>query len=49
MASLVLVVAATAFLAGAASAVFVMLVIGIRKADRPAQPLPAIPATPGRH
>ena len=35
MASLMLVIAVTAFLAGAASAVFAMLVIGIRKADRP--------------
>jgi hypothetical protein len=35
MASCVLVIAITAFLAGAASAVFTMLVIGIRKADRP--------------
>lgn len=30
-----LVIAITAFLAGAATAVFTMLVIGIRKADRP--------------
>jgi hypothetical protein len=36
-----LVIAATAFLAGAASAVFVMLVIGIRKADRPRTRPPA--------
>jgi hypothetical protein len=35
MASYALVIAITAFLAGAATAVFVMLVIGIRKADRP--------------
>jgi len=35
MASYVLVIALTAFLAGAASAVFVMLVVGIRKVDRP--------------
>jgi hypothetical protein len=35
MASYALVIAVTAFLAGAATAVFVMLVIGIRKADRP--------------
>ncbi len=35
MASLIIVVAVTAFLSGAATAVFVMLVIGIRKADRP--------------
>jgi hypothetical protein len=35
MASYVLVIAITAFLAGAATAVFIMLVIGIRKADRP--------------
>jgi hypothetical protein len=35
MASLILVIALTAFLAGAATAVFLMLAIGIRKADRP--------------
>jgi hypothetical protein len=35
MASFVLVIAITAFLAGAATAVFAMLVIGIRKGDRP--------------
>jgi len=35
MASYVLVIAITAFLAGGAIAVFAMLVIGIRKADRP--------------
>jgi hypothetical protein len=35
MAAYVLVIAITAFLAGAASAVFIMLVIGIRRADRP--------------
>jgi hypothetical protein len=35
MASLVLVIALTAFLAGAAAAVFSMLFIGIRKGDRP--------------
>jgi multisubunit Na+/H+ antiporter MnhB subunit len=35
MASYVLVIGLTAFLAGAASAVFVMLVVGIRKVDRP--------------
>jgi hypothetical protein len=34
MASLMLVIAVTAFLSGAVSAVFVLLVIGIRKADR---------------
>lgn len=45
MASLILVVAVTAFLAGAAAAVFVMLVIGIRKADRP-RGLPAAGTTP---
>jgi hypothetical protein len=45
MASLLLVVAATAFLAGAASAIFIMLVIGIRKADRP-RGLPAASRTP---
>jgi hypothetical protein len=38
MTSLLLVVAVTAFLSGAAIAVFVMLVIGIRKADRPRRP-----------
>lgn len=38
MASLMLVIAVTAFLSGAASAVFVLLVIGIRKADRPHSP-----------
>jgi hypothetical protein len=37
----VLVIAATAFLAGAATAVFVMLVIGIRKSDRPRTRPPA--------
>ena len=35
MASLLIVVAVTAFLTGAAMTVFAMLVIGIRKADRP--------------
>ena len=35
MAFLVLVIALTAFLAGAATAVFFMLVTGIRKGDRP--------------
>jgi hypothetical protein len=35
MTSLMLVIAATAFLSGAAAAVFLMIVIGIRKADRP--------------
>jgi hypothetical protein len=35
MASYALVIAITAFLAGGATAVFIMLVIGIRKADRP--------------
>jgi hypothetical protein len=35
MNDLTLVMTATAFLAGAATAVFVMVVIGIRKADRP--------------
>jgi len=34
MASVVLVIAITAFLAGGATGIFVMLVIGIRKADR---------------
>jgi hypothetical protein len=42
---LMLVIAGTAFLAGAATAVFVMLVIGIRKADRP-RTLPGGPTTP---
>jgi len=37
MANFVIVVAVTAFLAGAATAVFAMLVIGIRRADRPWQ------------
>ena len=41
MTSFVLVIAVTAFLAGAATAVFVMLVIGIRKADRPRARPPA--------
>ena len=35
MASFVLVIAITAFLAGGATGIFVMLVIGIRKGDRP--------------
>jgi hypothetical protein len=35
MASFVLVIAITAFLAGGAVGIFVMLVIGIRKGDRP--------------
>jgi hypothetical protein len=35
MALFILVIAVTAFLLGAALAVFVMLVVGIRKADRP--------------
>jgi hypothetical protein len=35
MTSFTLVIAGTAFLAGAAVAVFLMIVIGIRKADRP--------------
>jgi hypothetical protein len=33
--SSVLVIAVTAFLSGAAAAVFIMLVVGIRKADQP--------------
>ena len=45
MASLMLVIAVTAFLSGAATAVFVMLVIGIRKADRP-RSLPGARSTP---
>jgi hypothetical protein len=36
-----LVIAITAFLAGAVTAVFTMLVIGIRKADRPRSLSPA--------
>jgi hypothetical protein len=35
MTSLILVIAVTAFLAGAATAAFLMIVIGIRKADHP--------------
>lgn len=35
MTSFTLVIAATAFLSGAAAAVFLMIVIGIRRADRP--------------
>ena len=35
MASFVFVVAITAFLAGGATGIFVMVVIGIRKSDRP--------------
>lgn len=35
MASFILVIAVVAFLSGAVTAVFVMLVIGIRKGDRP--------------
>jgi hypothetical protein len=45
MTSLMLVIAVTAFLSGAAAAVFVMLVIGIRKADRP-RSLPDATSTP---
>lgn len=45
MASLMLVIAVTAFLAGAASAVFIMLVIGIRKVDRH-RGLPSARTTP---
>jgi hypothetical protein len=45
MATLMLVIAVTAFLTGAASAVFIMLVIGIRKADRP-RGLPSARITP---
>lgn len=40
-----LVIAVTAFLAGAATAVFTMLVIGIRKSDRP-RGLPPARSTP---
>jgi hypothetical protein len=55
MASLLLVIAVTAFLAGAATAVFAMIVIGIRKVDRPrhritsAQPHQLFLSRPGRH
>ena len=45
MASVLIVVAVTAFLSGAATAVFVMLVIGIRKADQPHR-LPGGRSTP---
>ena len=40
-----LVIAVTAFLTGAATAVFTMLVIGIRKSDRP-RTLPPARSTP---
>ena len=39
----VLVIALTAFIAGAAAAVFAMVVIGIRKVDRPRNLPPARP------
>ena len=39
MASLMVVIALTAFLGGAAAAVFFMLVTGIRKGDRPERTL----------
>ena len=45
MASYALVIAITAFLAGAATAVFIMLVVGIRKADHPHR-LPRAQETP---
>jgi hypothetical protein len=45
MATLMLVIAVTAFLTGAASAIFIMLVIGIRKADR-SRGLPPARITP---
>ena len=38
MTSFTLVIAITAFLAGAAATAFLMVVIGIRKADRPHRP-----------
>ena len=41
MTSFVLVIALVAFLAGAAAAIFLMLVIGIRKGDRPERILQA--------
>ena len=46
MTSPMLAVVAAAFLAGAATAAFVMMVVGIRKVDRP-RDLP--PAQIGRH
>ena len=45
MTSLAAVIAVTAFLSGALTAVFLMLVIGIRKVDRP-RGLPRAPVTP---
>jgi len=45
MASLIFVIALTAFLGGAAAAVFFMLVTGIRKGDRPERILQA-PGSP---
>ena len=45
MASFTLIIAATAFLAGAVAAVFLMIVIGIRKADHPHR-LPRAQETP---
>lgn len=47
MISLIFVIALAAFLAGAATAVFLMLVVGIRKNDRPDRILQPSP-TPGR-
>jgi hypothetical protein len=41
MTSFVLVIAITAFLAGGATGIFVMLVIGIRRGDRPRRGLAA--------
>lgn len=41
MTAFVLVIAATAFLAGAATAAFVTIVVGIRKVDRPRTRPPA--------
>jgi len=45
MAFLMLVIAIAAFLSGAAAAAFIMLVAGIRKADRPHRP-PSARSTP---
>lgn len=45
MASIVLVIAVTAFLSGGAAAVFLMLVVGIRRGDRPRH-MPAARNTP---
>lgn len=45
MTPLIVVIAVTAFLSGAALAMLVMIVVGIRKADRPRH-LPPAPTTP---